>query len=326
MARVDVELGPSGMRLSSYPLWLDAPKKQELAFVSHAHADHIARHARVIATKPTLALMASRLGKLPEPLSVPYRQPFELGPLTLELFSAGHVIGSAQLRVTRDGRRVVYTGDLNVHGSLTAEPVEVAECDVLVIEATFGHPRYVFPPRADVFGLLRRFVEKCFVNGQSPVVLGYALGKSQEAIRCLGEAGHALCANASVHEVCELYRENGVDLPPVRRFDGELREREVLFLPPNLRRSGALERVRQPRTVMLTGWALDGGLGKGRGADELLPLSDHADFPGLVDYALRTGAKKVFTVHGHCEHLAQALRARGLDARPLQASAQLELF
>lgn len=326
MVRHDVELCPSGMRVKNSPLWLDAHKKQELSFVSHAHADHIARHARVIATRPTIDLMAHRLGKLPEALPATYRRPFELGPLTLELFPAGHVLGSAQLRVTREGRRVVYTGDLNVHPSLTAEPAEVAECDVLVIEATFGHPRYVFPPREQVFGLLRRFVERCQASGQTPVVLAYALGKSQEAVKCLGDAGYALCAHPSIHAVCELYRAHGTPLPEVRSFRGEVRPGEVLFMPPNLRRSHALEKVPHARTVMLTGWAMDGIGPRGRGADELLPLSDHADFPGLVDYALKTGARRIFTVHGFCEELAQALRARGRDARPLREPVQMELL
>jgi putative mRNA 3-end processing factor len=326
MARPDVELGPAGMRLSHYPLWLDAPRKQELAFVSHAHGDHIARHARVIATKPTLELMAHRLGKLPEPLAVPYRQAFELGPLTLELFPAGHVLGSAQLRATRDGRRVVYTGDLNVVPSLTAEQTEVAHCDTLVIEATFGHPRFAFPPRAEVLGLLRRFVEQALAEGGTPVVLGYALGKSQEAIAALGEAGLPLCAHASVHAVCNLYRAHGVKLPEVRLFRGEVQPGEVLFLPPNLRRSGALLKLTRPRTVMLTGWAMDPSAPQGRGADLRLPLSDHADFAGLVEYARATGARRVFTVHGFCRELAEALQAQGVEAQPLKSSTQLELF
>lgn len=326
MVRHDVELCPSGIRVRNSPLWLDAHKKQELSFVSHAHADHIARHQRVIATRPTIDLMAHRLGKLPEALPATYRRPFELGELTLELFPAGHVLGSAQLRVTREGRRVVYTGDLNVRPSLTAEPAEVAECEVLVIESTFGHPRYAFPPREEVFALLRRFVERCRASGQVPVVLAYALGKSQEAIQALGEAGYPLCAHPSIHAVCELYRAHRIALPPVRCYRGELREGEVLFMPPNLRRSHVLGKLPSARTVMLTGWAMDGFGPRGRGADELLPLSDHADFSGLVEYALATGARRIFTVHGFCDELAAALRAKGRDARPLREPAQLELL
>src|SRR5688500_9962642 len=99
-----VELRRNGLHLTGTPLSLDARRKAERSFVSHAHADHIGRHERVIATEPTLRLMAHRLGKAPSALSVPYRRSFELGPLVVELLSAGHILGSAQLRVTkRDG-------------------------------------------------------------------------------------------------------------------------------------------------------------------------------------------------------------------------------
>jgi len=327
LVRQEIELGQGGMRLRHYPLWLDSSRKQELSFVSHAHTDHIARHRSAIATPATLALMVHRLGALADPRPCAYRTPFELGPLQLELLPAGHVLGSAQLRVTREGVRAVYTGDLNVGESLTAEATEVAECEVLVIESTFGHPRYRFPPRADVLGMLKQFLNRCFERGQTPVVLGYSLGKAQEAIRALGEAGFSLCAHSSIHEICAIYRQQGVPLPEVRLFDGTVGEREVLFFPPNLRRSGQLERVRSPRTVKLTGWAIDPpGRRAYAGVHELLPLSDHADFPGLMSYALATGAKRIFTVHGFCRELAEALRAEGRDARPLEEPGQLELF
>ncbi|HYX91607.1 MAG TPA: MBL fold metallo-hydrolase, partial [Myxococcaceae bacterium] len=152
---MSVELRKAGLHLSGTELWFDANRKSDLSFVSHAHADHIARHARVIATAATLRLMQHRLGKLHGALPVPYRRPFDLGRLVLELLPAGHVLGSAQLRVIReDGTRIVYTGDINFTNALTAEPAEIADCDVLVIESTFGHPRYVFPPRAELFDRL----------------------------------------------------------------------------------------------------------------------------------------------------------------------------
>jgi putative mRNA 3-end processing factor len=269
--------------------------------------------------------MTRRLGTLDEPLPVTYRRPFELGPLTIELFPAGHVLGSAQIRVTRDGKRVVYTGDLNGPGSLTAEPMEVAECDVLIIESTFGHPRYRFPSRQDGLEMVRGFVERCRAQGEIPVLLAYALGKAQEVVSYLGNAGFKLAVHATIHATCDVYRQNGIDLPEVRSFRGTLEEDEVLLLPPSGGRSSLKKLSKPVRTAMLTGWAL-GGSGTSRGADEMIPLSDHADFPTLVDYVLSTGAKRIFTVHGFCEELAEALRERGKDARPLLEPPQLELF
>src|SRR5262244_616099 len=154
-----VELRQGGLHLTGTSLWLDARRKSELSFVSHAHSDHIARHERIIATSPTLRFMTHRLGSLPAALPVPYNRPFVLGPLDVELLPAGHILGSAQIRVIRaDGRRIVYTGDLNGTPSLTAEPLQLARCDTLILEATFGHPRYVFPPKPAVLERLDAFV------------------------------------------------------------------------------------------------------------------------------------------------------------------------
>ena len=151
MPRPPIELHRGELRITDSALHLDAKRRVECAFVSHAHGDHIGRHDRTIATAATLALMRHRLGepkrRKTEALPVGYRTPFGLGELTLELFSAGHVLGSAQLRVTRNEVAVGYTGDLCTEPTHAAEQADVMPCDVLVMESTFGHPRYVFPPR-----------------------------------------------------------------------------------------------------------------------------------------------------------------------------------
>src|SRR5262249_60499016 len=117
-----VELRRGGLRLSGTALWLDATQKSELAFVSHAHADHIARHERVIATSATLRFMTHRLGEISAALPVPYNRPFALGALQIELLPAGHMLGSAKIHVSReDGRTEAYTGDLSIERALAAQ-------------------------------------------------------------------------------------------------------------------------------------------------------------------------------------------------------------
>jgi len=325
---MSVELRRNGLHLSGTPLSLDAKRKSPLSFVSHGHSDHIARHERTIATSATLRFMEHRLGTVHAPLPVPFGRPFELGALTLELLPAGHILGSAQIRVIRDdGRRIVYTGDLNVVPSLTAEPVQVAECDTLVIESTFGHPRYVFPPREEVLGQVESWVRRHQERGAVPVLLAYALGKSQEAMKYLSDRGFRLVAHASIYEVTKLYAELGVSIEPLRLFDGRVEPGEVLFFPPHQARGGALAPFWPRATAVLTGWAVDGaGACRRYGADVAFPLSDHADCPSLVRYVKATGARDVITLHGFAEELAQVLRAEGVDARALGPPKQLALF
>jgi putative mRNA 3-end processing factor len=325
-----IELRDGTLCVAGSSLHLDATRRVECAFVSHAHGDHIGRHDRTIATAATLALMRHRLGepkrRKPEHLPASFRTPFGLGELTLELFAAGHVLGSAQLRVTRDGVALGYSGDLCTEPTHAAEPAEVMACDVLVLESTFGHPRYVFPPKEETLAQVRRFVDDARSDGVTPVLLGYALGKAQEILKYLSDAGYPCRAHPAVHAVNRVYEAHGVLLPGVRALGPEGPDAgEVVVCPPHLARSAAMRGVKKRRTAILTGWAIDGSRFF-RNVDAAFPLSDHADFPSLVRYARATGASRVFTVHGHEEELAAALRKEGIRAEPLREHQQLELI
>jgi putative mRNA 3-end processing factor len=327
--RSPIELVAGELRVRGTGLYLDARRKRPCGFVSHAHSDHLGRHERTIATRATAALARHRLGdrKGSEVLPADYRSPFGLGELTLELFSAGHVLGSAQIRITLPGGGTVgYTGDLCTEPTRTAEPVEVMPCDVLLMESTFGLPRYVFPPKEEVLEAVRRFVDDTLSDGATPVLLGYSLGKAQEVLKHFGELGYPCRAHATVHAVNQVYEEQGVPLPNVRLLGPEgAAPGEVVVVPPQLARSAAIARIRPRRTAVLTGWALDGARWYGN-VDASFPLSDHADFPSLLRYAKATGASRVFTMHGHAAEFAKELRREGIQAEPLEESPQMELW
>jgi putative mRNA 3-end processing factor len=330
MRRPPIELHRGELRVTGSVLHLDSTRRVECAFVSHAHGDHIGRHDRTIATAATIALMRHRLGdakKRPtEHLPASFRAPFGLGELTLELFPAGHVLGSAQLRVTRNGVAVGYTGDLCTEPTHAAERAEVVGCDVLVMESTFGHPRYVFPPKEETLLAIRRFVDDALSDGTTPVLLGYALGKAQEILKYLADAGYPCRVHPVVHALDKIYEAHGVLFPNARALDAEgPLPGEVVICPPHLQRSPAMSGVRRRRTAILTGWAIDGNRFF-RGVDAAFPLSDHADFPSLLRYAKASGAGRVFTVHGDEETLAAALRKEGIRAEPLKEQVQLELI
>ncbi len=299
MRRAAVEIHRGELRVTGSNLHLDARRRVECAFVSHAHGDHIGRHDRTIATPPTLALMRHRLGepkrRKTEALPAGFRTPFGLGELTLELFAAGHVLGSAQIRVTRNGVALGYTGDLCTEATHAAERAEVMDCEVLVLESTFGHPRYVFPPKEETLRAVSKFVDDALSDGRTPVLLGYALGKAQEILKYLSGAGYRCAAHPVVHAVNRVYEAHGVPLPNVRALPPEGPDAcEVVVAPPHLARSPAMRGVAKRRTAILTGWAVDGARFF-RNVDAAFPLSDHADFPSLVRYAKATGAGRVFT-------------------------------
>lgn len=330
MRRTPIELVGGELRVAGTSLHLDARRRAECAFVSHAHGDHLGRHDRAIATPATLALMRHRLGepkrRKTDALPAAYRTPFGLGELTLELYPAGHVLGSAQLRVLHGDVALGYTGDFCLEPTHAAEPAEVVPCDFLVMESTFGHPRYAFPPKEQVLAGVRKFVEDALSDGVTPVLLGYALGKAQEIEKWLADLGFQVRAHPTVHAVNRVYEAHGVELPGVRLLGAEgVTRDEVVVAPPHLAWSQALRSVRKRRTAVLTGWAVD-GTRRFRGVDAAFPLSDHADYPALLRYARETGASRVFTVHGFEEELAAALRKQGIRAEPLRETRQLELL
>lgn len=319
-----VELRRGGLHLTGSPLSFDARRKAELSFVSHAHSDHIARHERVIATRATLRLMEHRLGPLASPLSVPYHRPFELGRLNVELLPAGHVLGSAQIRVTReDGHRIVYTGDISLETSMTAEPTQIAECDTLVLESTFGHPRFRFPAREVVFSEVATWARRHLRRGVRPILYAYSLGKGQEAIKQLTSRGLKLCAHRSIYDIAVLYTELGMPIE-VRRFDGTFEDDEIGIFPP-FGRSQAMKKVMPRATAVLTGWAVDPWAARRYAADVAFPISDHADFAALVKIARGSRAREVITHHGFSKELATELNKVGLFARAVTEAVQLEL-
>ncbi len=319
-----VELHKGALRLSGTPLWFDARRKSDYSFVSHAHSDHIARHARVLATRETIRLMEHRLGPLESTRALDYRAPTTIDGLHLELFAAGHVLGSAQVRVTRpDGHRVVYTGDFSLEPALTAAATEIAACDTLVMESTFGHPKFKFPSKAVVYDEVADWARRHLQQGIRPILLAYSLGKSQETIKQLTLRGLKVCAHPSIHDIALLYSELGMPIE-ARRYDDTFEAGEVGIFPP-FGRSQTMKRTQGKATAVLTGWAMEPWAARRYGADLAFPISDHADYPSLMAYAKACNTREVITLHGFADELAAALRKEGVFARAITQTVQMEL-
>jgi Cft2 family RNA processing exonuclease len=250
------------------------------------------------------------------------------------LLPAGHVLGSAMLHVTRREGTLLYTGDFKLRRCLTVPCAAPERADVLVMESTYGRPVFRFPPRERVVEHLLDLVEHAMRAGRQPVVLGYSLGKSQEAARVLTDAGFNVTLHGAAHALCEIYEKLGVPLGKVRRYRREdfhgpgaldLRERGVLVAPPHVARTSFVTALRNPLRVVLTGWAVLKDARYRYGVDHALPLSDHADFDELLELVEMVRPRKVYTHHGY-RAFADELRQRGVDAEPACPDPQLSLF
>ena len=322
------------LKLTDVDLYLDSRDPRATCFVSHAHSDHLGLHESAIATPATAALAAHRVG-LTGAQAVNYRQPFVFDDHTqLELSAAGHVLGSAMLHVTRPEGTLLYTGDFKLRHSLTAAPADPLEADVLLMESTYGQPIFRFPPWQTVAAQLVERVTSAMRDGRQPIVMGYSLGKAQEIMRILTDAGIAVTVHGAVHAISRIYQEFGIDLGSYRRYAAadfhgrkslDLAERGVLIAPPHVARTAFVSHFSNPCRIMMSGWGILKNASYRYGVDHVLPLSDHADFDELLELIERVHPKKIYTHHGYRE-FADILQSKGLDARLAQPEVQLKLF
>jgi len=313
-----------GIRLNGSNVWVDVGRKVETCIVSHGHMDHAKKHQLILATEKTIAILKNRIG-LNDAHVLRYGEPFHLDGFSVTLYPAGHILGSAQVLIEMNGRRLLYSGDFNIAGSATAEPIEIPESDILIMECTFGKPHYRFPHRQQIEQQLVTFVERTFAAGKVPVVVGYALGKSQEAMKIIGAAGYAMAVHSAAAKMARIYEQYGIVFGDWQSLNKDDLHDKVLIVAHHVTKTRFLARMQNKRTLFLSGWAVDSGFRFRVRTDEALPLSDHADFPGLMRYAKQVNARQIFTTHGFDE-FAYHLRQEGYDAQPLKKQAQLELF
>jgi Cft2 family RNA processing exonuclease len=322
-----------GVLLEDVGLWLDAREPRPVSFVSHAHADHIARHDRMVATPATARLAAYRQGPVPT-LAIPFGERREMGGYHATLFPAGHCLGSAQLLVERDGERLVYTGDFKLRPSRTSEPPVVVACDPLVMEVTFGEPRYRFPSTNEAAELLFGEIDEARAAGETPVVIGYTLGKSQEALALLVERGYDVAVHPSILAIVRIYSELGVAFAGPGSYaplDGGATDGRVLLVTPAARRRAPVRDLSRARTIYLSGWGMDASARYRYGVDRVVPFSDHADYEELVRYVRESGARRVVTLYGRPDFSRTIARELGveachLDDRHATVATQMRLF
>jgi ATP-dependent DNA ligase I len=315
-----------GVELPDFGLWLDPHDAKPFAFVSHAHSDHLGAHAEVILSRGTSALMKERMpGKRLEHVMA-FGEKLHRRDFGITLIPAGHIFGSAQGFVEGEQGSLLYTGDFKLRPGLSAERTQWCHADTLIMETTYGLPRYRMPPTDETIANMVEFCHDALEEGAVPILLGYSLGKSQEILCALIGAGLTPMLHDSVWRLTEIYRRLQPEFPcTYTRYNASEVVGKVLICPPSATRWKMITQLKHKRTAVLTGWALDPGAIYRYQCDAAFPLTDHADYPDLLRYVELVQPKRVLTLHGFAVEFARDLRERGVEAWALTAENQLEL-
>src|SRR5919198_1275382 len=313
-----------GVYLPQQNLWLDPWDPKGFAFVSHAHSDHIAPHTEVILSERTARLLQVRLPAPRSEHALPFGVKRFIRGVELILIPAGHIFGSAQCLLFAGDETLLYTGDFKLRPGKSAEQAEWRQADTLVMETTFGHPRYRFPPTKEVIDTMVAFCVGTIDAGEVPVLLGYSLGKAQEILCSLEGAGLSPMLHGSVYQMTRIYEQFGQSFCKYLRYDPNDVAGKVLICPPSASHSPMLEKIARKRVAMISGWAIDPNAIYRYQVDAAFALSDHADYSDLLRYVEFVQPRRVFTLHGFAAAFARDLRARGTEAWALSEENQME--
>jgi len=316
-----------GIHIAGGPFALDASRGGGCSVVSHAHSDHVARHAVTVTSRATAVLLRQRYGAgKGKVIALDWNEPWECDGWRVSLTPAGHVLGSAMVHVTRlsDGATLLYTGDFKLREGLSCEAAIALPAEVLVMECTFGLPRYVFPALQEMQTVMQSWCRAALDAGAVPVVMGYSLGKAQEIQMLLG-GQFSVAVHPTVAVINDRYADLGFPLPPWEPAGDDFSGR-VLVMPPAAGKSEALAAIPRKVVSMVSGWGLDSSARWRYRVDAVFPLSDHADYPDLLRLVEMVQPRRVLTTHGWHREFAATLRAKGHDAWSLHGGDQMELF
>lgn len=315
-------LTESGLYCAAGDFHVDPWRRVPRAVITHAHADHArAGCDRYLCAAPGKTVLRTRLGGNAPIDALRHGETLSINGVELSLHPAGHVLGSAQVRIAHRGQTWVVTGDYKLHADPTCAPFEPVPCDVFVTESTFGLPVYRWPDPATVAAQIDAWWRANRDAGRTSVLLAYALGKAQRLAALVDPTIGPIVAHGAVMRLVEAYRASGVRLPAIDRVPPRARRvgdgRALVIAPPSVAGGSWLRMFGESSVAVASGWMLLRGVRRRRGCAQGFVLSDHADFPGLLTAIAASRARRVLVTHGFAEPLARLLTERGLDAAVL---------
>ncbi|MCP1572762.1 putative mRNA 3-end processing factor [Herbaspirillum rubrisubalbicans] len=304
--------------------YIDPWRPVARAVITHAHADHARPgHGHYLAAAPGAGILRARLGADISLQALPYEEIVRHNGVQLSLHPAGHVLGSAQLRMEHQGRIWVASGDYKLEADGTCAPFAPVRCHTFITESTFGMPIYRWQPQQEIFDDINRWWRANAAEGRASVLFCYAFGKAQRILHGIDAGIGPIVCHGAVEPLNRLYREAGVHLPDTLTVgEAEAGKRgktsayagALVIAPPSAAGSPWIRRFGDYSDGFASGWMRLRGTRRRRGVDRGFVLSDHADWPALQQAIAATGAQRVIVTHGQVATMVRWLRQNGLDA------------
>ncbi|SFG28575.1 putative mRNA 3-end processing factor [Duganella sp. CF458] len=298
--------------------YIDPWRPVDRAVITHGHADHARPgHAHYLCATPGMGILRTRLGDI-NLQGLAYGETLEHHGVRISLHPAGHVLGSAQVRMEYQGEVWVASGDYKVEPDATCTPFEPVRCHCFITESTFGLPIYRWQAQQSIFDDMNAWWRRNAQQGRCSVMLCYAFGKAQRILSGLDASLGPIVCHGAVEPLNRIYREAGVALPPtvmVGEVDKAALRQALVLAPPSAAGSPWIRRFGEFSDAFASGWMQLRGARRRRAVDRGFVLSDHADWPGLMQAICATGAQRVIVTHGSIPVMVRWLCQNGYDAR-----------
>jgi putative mRNA 3-end processing factor len=313
-----------GLYCPKADVYLDPWKPVKKAILSHGHADHARWGSSSYLCTPTAApVIKYRLGDI-NLETLPFGEEKLINGVSFSFHPAGHILGSAQIKVSYKGEIVVFSGDYKTANDGFSEAFEPVKCHTFITESTFGLPVYHWQDQKWIFNEMEEWCKNNRNNDQLSILYGYSLGKAQRILQGLPESVGPIFTHSTIEAVLNVMRNQGVSLKNTIPVNEHLTRADllsgVIIAPPAVQNSNWLKKFEPIRNGVVSGWMALRGARRRRNADKGFVLSDHADWEGLNEAISLTGAENVFVTHGYTDILSKWLIDKGLNAHPLETN------
>jgi putative mRNA 3-end processing factor len=315
-----------GLYCPTGDFFVDPWRPVDRAVITHAHADHACWGcSRYLTSKDGLTVLRARLGNEADIAGMDYDTVQEINGVRVSLHPAGHILGSSQVRIERQGEVWVVSGDYKTEPDVTCASFEPIRCHNFISESTFGLPIYRWPAQRAVFDEMTEWWRANQAAGKASLVFAYALGKSQRimaGLAAIGELPGPICTHGAVEVMNEAYRAVGVNLPAsihVSAAESGINwSRSLIIAPPSAQGTPWTGKFGPISTGFASGWMRIRGTRRRRSVDRGFVLSDHVDWPSLLQTIDDTGAEMIYLTHGYSAVVARWLQAQGKNANVIE--------